>query len=149
MALPNPSPKHQAYHNQISGNKAQWEEARGILTEEEEAREGATKGGVGDAADGEVEARVPLGIQIVPRRDPRLGRRGRGRRRLRHDTRRRGRRDSGEAETDTEKMRSGDCGGVGCFLCGNAVPWNLLGRVPRHGRPGRATEKGQFWLSRP
>ena len=55
----------------------------GFLTEEEEAREGAGEGGVGDAADGEVEARVPLGIQIVPRRDPRLGRRGRGRRRRR------------------------------------------------------------------
>jgi hypothetical protein len=42
----------------------------GFLTEEEEAREGAGEGGVGDAADGEVEARVPLGVQVVPRWDP-------------------------------------------------------------------------------
>lgn len=49
-----------------------WEGGK-LLTEEEEAREGATQGGVGDAADGDVEAGVPLGVQVVPRRDPRLG----------------------------------------------------------------------------
>ena len=48
----------------------------GFLTEEEEARLGADEGGVGNAVDGEVEARVPLGVQIIQRRDPRLGRRG-------------------------------------------------------------------------
>jgi hypothetical protein len=41
-------------------------------------------------------------------------------------------------------MRSGDSGGVGCFLCGNAVPWNLLGRVPRHGRPAGPQKKASF-----
>jgi len=48
----------------------------GFLTEEEEARQGADEGGVGNAVDGEVEARVPLGVQIIQWRDPRLGRRG-------------------------------------------------------------------------
>lgn len=72
-------PEQRARRNQISRNRTQWEGkgefGRGgeLLTEEEEAREGATQGGVGDAADGEVEAGVPLGVQVVPRRDPRLG----------------------------------------------------------------------------
>jgi hypothetical protein len=81
----NPSIKH--HQSKQSGarsqeTKRQWGEViGGFLTVEEEAREGAGEGGVGDAADGEVEARVPLDVQVVPRQDPRLGRRGRGRRR--------------------------------------------------------------------
>ena len=47
----------------------------GFLTEEEEARHGADEGGVGNAVDGEVEACVPLGVQIIQRRD-RSGRSG-------------------------------------------------------------------------
>ena len=45
----------------------------GFLTEEEEARHGADEGGVGNAVDGEVEACVPLGVQIIQRRDLEVG----------------------------------------------------------------------------
>ena len=34
------------------------------------APEAAGKGGIGDAADGEVEAGVSLGVQVIPQRDP-------------------------------------------------------------------------------
>lgn len=85
--------EHEHYFRATLGQEMQMETRRtdlpmeqggrgiGELTEEDEAPEGAGEGGVGDAADGEVEAGVPLGVQVVPRRDPGPGGRGRPRRR--------------------------------------------------------------------
>jgi hypothetical protein len=91
-----------------------WRRVILLLTEEEEAREGAGEGGVGDTADGEVEARVPLDVQVVPRRDPRLGRRGRGRRRT---TR------GGGSPRRPRRRRAGWQRGAPAAPCVGGAPW--------------------------